>query len=346
MGFSIVETLGPKGYGELCLVPDGWVQGTSSGKYYLLWPNIPGKLASKLVRNANSVPESGWTRQECCVKRSNISSYETGTKILAEMSDESSTDYMEQGTTQHITIGNYEQIFAQRVLENDAMETVNYDLDTSNFHEEYLNDHLENENVPEENSKCSHCPCFEALVKFQKEAYEDLQKGQQKILKKMSIIERQNEMLLNTTAQAVEVNGSNILEFEFNRLTNKKDLMQCDERLGETDYFQQVLDWLKSKIIDTDAENRMLEALDLIFEKTLLVECSWTGIGKGCTKFEIRLLRNLMNLFQTIGSTKFHKVSENMLSKFFQRKLKQAKQRLNIQGVRKPTNHKRQTEKN
>nr|XP_049466947.1 uncharacterized protein LOC120953273 [Anopheles coluzzii] len=40
MPFSIVQTRGPKGYAELSIVPDSWVQGTSHKKTYLFWPNV------------------------------------------------------------------------------------------------------------------------------------------------------------------------------------------------------------------------------------------------------------------------------------------------------------------
>lgn len=97
-----------------------------------------------------------------------------------------------------------------------------------------------------------------------------------------------------------------------------------------------------SLVSDIDPESRMLSTLDLIFDKEFLTTCSWTGVGKSCSKIPIIAYKNVQKLFQRVGSTQNVVVSDESVAQFFMKKLEHAKQRfLNIQGIRKPTSHKK-----
>ncbi|XP_040169335.1 uncharacterized protein LOC120903787 [Anopheles arabiensis] len=111
MPFSIIRTHGPKGFSELTLVPDGWIQSTSAGKSYVYWPK--GDIA-KLIKVETSTPSSGWTRQACVVQKSNILSLQQGIAILSDMSGESSDDSCIIQSVKTM----YRQRFGQRALEN------------------------------------------------------------------------------------------------------------------------------------------------------------------------------------------------------------------------------------
>ncbi|XP_053667913.1 uncharacterized protein LOC128718302 [Anopheles marshallii] len=55
MPFSVVQTRGARGHGELSVVPDSWVQGTSSGKMYLFWPNSQDRVNTEILKNQKKI---------------------------------------------------------------------------------------------------------------------------------------------------------------------------------------------------------------------------------------------------------------------------------------------------
>uniref|UniRef100_A0A182YFL9 DUF4806 domain-containing protein n=1 Tax=Anopheles stephensi TaxID=30069 RepID=A0A182YFL9_ANOST len=128
--------------------------------------------------------------------------------------------------------------------------------------------------------------------------------------------------------------------FSFTRMQSEEELNEFEKRLGDSEYFKEAYNWLNSLIMETNCGNRMLAALDLMFDKVFVNQCSWTGRCKGnARKAPIRCRRNLLQLFKAIGSTRKAIVSRADVEVFFIKKLKQSKQRLNIQGVRKSTCH-------
>ncbi|XP_052894473.1 uncharacterized protein LOC128301860 isoform X2 [Anopheles moucheti] len=128
--------------------------------------------------------------------------------------------------------------------------------------------------------------------------------------------------------------------FSFSRMESEEELIEFEKRLSDSEYFKEAYNWLNSLITETNCGNRMLAALDLLFDKVFVNMCSWTGRGRGNTqKAPIRCRRNLLQLFKVIGSTRKAIVSRTDVEVFFIKKLKQSKQRLNMQGFRKPTCH-------
>uniref|UniRef100_A0A182MIB3 MADF domain-containing protein n=1 Tax=Anopheles culicifacies TaxID=139723 RepID=A0A182MIB3_9DIPT len=122
--------------------------------------------------------------------------------------------------------------------------------------------------------------------------------------------------------------------YSFSRMQTEDELNDFEKRLSDPEYFKEAYNWLNSLITETNCENRMLAALDLLFDKVFVNKCSWTGRGRSNTrKAPIRCRRNLLQLFKVIGSTRKAIVSRADVEIFFIKKLKQSKQRLNMQGT-------------
>lgn len=141
------------------------------------------------------------------------------------------------------------------------------------------------------------------------------------------------------------INSDEVQLFSFTRMEKAEELNEFDRRLADAEYFKETYNWLNSLITETNCANRMLVALDLLFDKVFVNKCSWTGRGKGNSrKVPLRCRRNLLHLFKVIGSTRRASVSRSDVEDFFIKKLKQSKQRLNLQGIRKATCHVKRTQ--
>uniref|UniRef100_A0A182HP88 DUF4806 domain-containing protein n=2 Tax=Anopheles arabiensis TaxID=7173 RepID=A0A182HP88_ANOAR len=141
------------------------------------------------------------------------------------------------------------------------------------------------------------------------------------------------------------INSEEVQLFSFTRMEKAEELNEFDRRLADAEYFKETYNWLNSLITETNCANRMLVALDLLFDKVFVNKCSWTGRGKGNSrKVPLRCRRNLLHLFKVIGSTRRASVSRSDVEDFFIKKLKQSKQRLNLQGIRKATCHVKRTQ--
>ncbi|XP_041779053.1 uncharacterized protein LOC121597386 isoform X2 [Anopheles merus] len=343
MAFCVVETHGPKGHGELSAVPSSWVQGTSSGKTYLLWPNQNIRDISTLLCDAESVPSKGWSRQQCIMKRNNIQNYADATKIMAEMSGDSSSDYEAMAAAKK-KVPSYKDMFSQKALEN-INHTIEDSVIESNEckESEYLDmlgdvTHTEEEWLMHQEGiegNCQRCKTFREEEKW---ALQQLLEGQQKMFKRLGVIERQLDVILNSHNKHQTTTANRA----FQTISNEEDLDCFNIKLVNEEYFEEVVTNLISLVSDIDPESRMLSTLDLIFDKEFLTTCSWTGVGKSCSKIPIIAYKNVQKLFQRVGSTQNVVVSDESVTQFFMKKLKHAKQRfLNIQGIRKPTSHKK-----
>lgn len=90
------------------------------------------------------------------------------------------------------------------------------------------------------------------------------------------------------------------------------------------------------------ADNRMLCALDMLFSKDFQTQCTWTGASRKGPKVAIMPNRNVLRLFQQIGSDESEVVTQRKLAEFFMKKLKNSLKRLIATGIRRGTRHVRQ----
>ncbi|XP_052901515.1 uncharacterized protein LOC128309149 [Anopheles moucheti] len=350
MPFSIVQKRGPKGYSELCIVPDSWVQGTSTNKVYLFWPNVKGNI-NHLVMNDKSVPAEGWTKQQCWIKRQRLS-YEDADSTITIMSGESSTD---SGIAPILSNMKkpvlYADMFSERVVENSlkpiySENEVNDILSQTSPIRSPFSDENAVRNMGT-NEGCTDCATMKTLLEGQtrlfmdiraeqKRDHEQLLKELKKITNRVGIIEVQLNTLLNHTE--VGFNDQTRFDRQFDFV---KELEQLEKDIEEEDYFIQISGLLKQELTDKDVNNRMLAALDALFERIFLTQCTWTGISKTGNKIAMHTFRNVIKLFQCIGSTKLVKVTDEMVKLFFMKRLKHAIERSMAKGFRRSTCRKR-----
>ncbi|XP_061514005.1 uncharacterized protein LOC133393355 [Anopheles gambiae] len=430
MPFSIITTHGPKGFSELTLVPDGWIQSTSAGKSYVYWPK--GDIA-KLIKVETSTPSSGWTRQACVIQKSNILSLQQGIAILSDMSGESSDDSCIIQSVKTM----YRQRFGQRALENankvnalsenciqletgtlatgcsqfktdtlakggsqlerDILPYGCAQLDTntspkgcSQLETDTTNEFMESAqpsvapettrkdfpSVPsqlEQNNSFSPTNHMEnaitsliAVVGGLIQQISDINSnkliGLDKIDNLTKVLEQQivptlgglveefkelkKKVNLNTVQMDLFINS---LEqenrkrkkpsFSMDPIDNHKDLKDFDKSLEENDFKTSVIDWLTHNICETNSNNRMLDALDMLLNRSFCTQISWSGQGKENSKIPIKMFPNFLEVFREIGTTHLTLVTDQCLKDFFIKKLKHSQERCMIQGLRKPTSH-------
>ncbi|XP_052895859.1 uncharacterized protein LOC128303048 [Anopheles moucheti] len=132
--------------------------------------------------------------------------------------------------------------------------------------------------------------------------------------------------------------------FVFNKITNEEEFTELDTKLGtDQEYYESLKKDLNQHVQANEADNRMLEMMDMIYDRKFMTLCSWTGCGREGTKIAFRERKNILQLFADIASNKFMTVSETFVKTFFVKKLRHAKERVNIQGLRKAVCHKRRS---
>lgn len=87
----------------------------------------------------------------------------------------------------------------------------------------------------------------------------------------------------------------------------------------------------------------MLGVLDMLFSKQFQTEYTWTGASRKGPKIAIMPNRNILQLFQQIGSDESEVVTQQKLAIFFKKKLKNSLKRLMTTGMRRGTRHVRRT---
>lgn len=83
----------------------------------------------------------------------------------------------------------------------------------------------------------------------------------------------------------------------------------------------------------------MLCVLDMLLSKDFQTKCTWTGASRKGPKIAIMPNRNILQLFQQIGTDESEVVTQRKLANFFMRKLKNSLKRLIAAGVRQGTRH-------
>ncbi|XP_052895858.1 uncharacterized protein LOC128303047 [Anopheles moucheti] len=128
---------------------------------------------------------------------------------------------------------------------------------------------------------------------------------------------------------------------DFKKISSEEELIEFDCKLGsDEEYYSIVIKWLKTQIKETDPDNRMHVAIDLIFERTFLPQCSWCGKSRQESKIAFGLRYNIRRLFAAVGSNKFVTVDALSVERFFKKKLPHAKTRMNLTGNRPSICHK------
>uniref|UniRef100_A0A182WKA0 DUF4806 domain-containing protein n=1 Tax=Anopheles minimus TaxID=112268 RepID=A0A182WKA0_9DIPT len=156
----------------------------------------------------------------------------------------------------------------------------------------------------------------------------------------LATMEQMKDVIVTTDAISIvnDADKEAVKRFELKAVSNKEELMELDAKLGnDEEYYANVRRWLLLQINVDDPDRRMVIAMDLVFDREFLPQCSWSGIGKPDPKLPLRERINILKLFADIGSNKYITVNEYFVQKFFLKKLPHAKDRLHrMKGKRYP----------
>ncbi|XP_058120040.1 uncharacterized protein LOC131262130 [Anopheles coustani] len=162
---------------------------------------------------------------------------------------------------------------------------------------------------------------------------EEVVKSIAKMEKRVGLVTAKlNKLLGNMHRTKMKRNQSRNVTLEFSPITQEEELISLNNRLAENDFFEQFLDWLDANIGSIESENRMHETIDLLFSKTFMPKCSWTGAGQEGPKVALGSYENVMKVFELIGCTQIHRIDDHYVRRFLTRKLKNAKLRVNLKS--------------
>ncbi|XP_053695156.1 uncharacterized protein LOC128742730 [Sabethes cyaneus] len=149
---------------------------------------------------------------------------------------------------------------------------------------------------------------------------------------------------LNDSRHHPEMNGSRKStgepwDFCFSPVEREEELADLELNLADDDYKSKMVKWLRVHCSDNCADNRMLRVLDLLISKEMQTKCTWTGASRKGPKIAIMPYRNMLQLFIEVGSDDTEVVTQQKLTSFFMRKLKNSLKRLAATGERRGTRH-------
>ncbi|XP_065095779.1 uncharacterized protein LOC135717568 [Ochlerotatus camptorhynchus] len=127
--------------------------------------------------------------------------------------------------------------------------------------------------------------------------------------------------------------------FCFDPIEQEQELADLEAKLADNDFKSKMVKWLRLNVSGDCADNRMLGVLDMLFSKQFQTKCTWTGASRKGPKIAIMPNRNILQLFQQIGTDEAEVVTHQKLASFFMRKLKNSLKRLIATGMRRGTRH-------
>uniref|UniRef100_A0A182XJ79 DUF4806 domain-containing protein n=1 Tax=Anopheles quadriannulatus TaxID=34691 RepID=A0A182XJ79_ANOQN len=130
--------------------------------------------------------------------------------------------------------------------------------------------------------------------------------------------------------------------FVLNPVETEEELQKLEDIIGsDPKYREQVVEYLQRDSTRTDLENRLHDAIDMLFCRRLFASMSWSGISRsGEPKIQLRKYENIIRLFQTVGTTENDKPCLRYIAEYLKNKLKHAKSRIHIPKMRKTSSHK------
>lgn len=173
----------------------------------------------------------------------------------------------------------------------------------------------------------------------------------------MNLFSRTDERLTNLETSLMEINGKldllgdqlqsilqnvakpaqkkrTFIDIGFKPIDSLEQLEAFNEELAQSDYEEKIVQWLEGYISEGRSEHRMSDAMDVLFTRKFLTQCSWTGIGKGTPKIAMMQMTNVTRLFQRIGTTSTVTANHKRVAIFFMKKLKNAYKRVHAKGIR------------
>ncbi|XP_062549437.1 uncharacterized protein LOC134214007 isoform X2 [Armigeres subalbatus] len=127
--------------------------------------------------------------------------------------------------------------------------------------------------------------------------------------------------------------------FCFQRIDDSRKLEDLEKNLENESYRSNLVKWLRVNVCGDCADERMLCVLDLMMTKKFQAQCTWTGSSRKGPKIPIMVNRKMLKVFVEIGTSDTEIVTQQKLTNFFMKKLKNAGKRLKSSGVRRSSRH-------
>ncbi|XP_058170530.1 uncharacterized protein LOC131285691 [Anopheles ziemanni] len=142
-----------------------------------------------------------------------------------------------------------------------------------------------------------------------------------------------HESLGVPTDRPILMDRSVLNDFDFEPLDTRNQLEEFDENLGRDAAFADKMGcWLSSETGDCSPKTSIARSIDLLFSRQLFANCSWAGMGQ---KIPFSKFKNIHKLLRRLSSVKGCKEPTDITRSMLQKRLKQAKARLQINPGRK-----------
>ncbi|XP_053665730.1 uncharacterized protein LOC128714874 [Anopheles marshallii] len=333
MPFAIVEACEEDGSKELCVVPEGWILDTRHKETILLWPKCVGPKMYKLLNDSESVGNTTWLKIDCVVKKINIVKPYVAHELISKMKGESTA------------------------TENSASSRCQLSKSPSPLGEDFTDSHVENYTSNIRNKKASPAPATtltrreisttsqtseQTLLNFVQKLeakLAGLEDFIRRLVDKLLRIETIAQVLLHRYGIKCVASTPMVTDVNFEQITNLESMEALNENLLNVGFQEQIYHWLASNITESQSENRMTEAMDLLFDKKFMTKCSWTGVGRGAEKIPMMRMVNITKLFRRIGTNNGVIVNQRMVMLFFMKKLRNAVRRSEMKHLRRSTTH-------
>ncbi|XP_052895607.1 uncharacterized protein LOC128302796 [Anopheles moucheti] len=129
--------------------------------------------------------------------------------------------------------------------------------------------------------------------------------------------------------------------FMLGAMENEAELESFENLLmKDEEYKQEVYNFLKNQIFCKDVNNRLHQAIDLLFSKPFFANITWTGCSRtNVPKVELRKFTNVIDMFRRIGSNETVVPTPKYVADFLKLKLKHAKSRIHIVATKMTSCH-------
>uniref|UniRef100_A0A182PHS9 DUF4806 domain-containing protein n=1 Tax=Anopheles epiroticus TaxID=199890 RepID=A0A182PHS9_9DIPT len=335
MPFAIVEASDEDGSKDLYVVPEGWLLDTEQTETILLWPRCDGPKLYKLLTDGESVANTKWMKMDCVVKRINISHLSFAHAHVSKLKGECiETPPLDNSSR-------VQKSPTPTPVEEAASPTVPSADECTNEKESSLSKTVtwgKRAAAPPPVRKISEQD-FYNFLKAVEQKLTPLEAFVRKIADKVLYLETQAEIVRHRIGPEVVPKAPSFIDVDFKQIDSLESIEKFNTKLLDESYRNKIYEWLNSQMLETKSENRMTEAIDLLFTKRFMPKCSWTGIGRGREKIAMMRMVNIMKLFRRIGTTGSTIVNQRMVMVFFMKKLRNAVRHSEIKHLRRSTSH-------
>uniref|UniRef100_A0A182X4S1 DUF4806 domain-containing protein n=1 Tax=Anopheles quadriannulatus TaxID=34691 RepID=A0A182X4S1_ANOQN len=319
---------------QLYVVPEGWLLDTEQTETILLWPRCDGLQMYKLLTDGESVANTKWIKMNCTVKMINIPNLSVAHGHVSKLKGECiepSKDIALQVVQKCPTPSPLEEECSNVPCEEDISE----EKAESSFSKTHTKT---TEIAPASVRTISEKDFYNFLLKVNQKITL-LEALVCKITDKVVYLEAQAQMLQSRLNSRTAPKQPMISDVDFKQIDCLQSLESFNEKLLDKEYQDKMYQWLNAQITEVKSENRMTEAIDILFTKRFMTKCSWTGVGRGSEKIAMMRMVNISKLFRRVGTTATIIVNQRMVMLFFMKKLRNAVRRSEMKHLRRSTSH-------